>query len=148
MPLAFELQPGILDRTFAYFRDCGRGCRECQVLWTSSWDAPTVITSAVHSKHLAYGDGFILDDAWLSKFWLDLAENNHGIRIQVHTHPRAAFHSPTDDRFPIIHKPGFLSLVIPNFGLGPVGFDGAYLAEVQLDGNWREVPVSSRLISL
>jgi hypothetical protein len=71
-----------------------------------------------------------LDDAWLNEFWLELA-NKMGIRIQVHTHPEEAFHSPTDDEFPIIHKPGFLSLVIPDFGLVPVGFERACVAEIQ-----------------
>ena len=64
--------------------------------------------------------------------------------MQVHTHPGRAFHSATDDRFPIVHLPGFLSLVIPNFGLGPVTFDGAYLAELTETGDWKKVPVTSR----
>jgi hypothetical protein len=62
------------------------------------------------------------------------------------THPGKAFHSRVDDEFPIIHKPGFLSLVIPNFGLGPVGFEDAYLAEIQPDGTWRQVFISSRVM--
>jgi len=65
--------------------------------------------------------------------------------VQVHTHPGEAFHSRTDDRFPIIHTPGFLSLVIPDYGLGPVGFAGAYLAELGSDGRWREVAAPARL---
>lgn len=69
-----------------------------------------------------------------------------GIRVQVHTHPEEAFHSETDDAFPIIHKPGFLSLVIPNFGLGPTGFENAYLTEIQPDGRWQEVAIPSRLV--
>ena len=90
--------------------------------------------------------GFVLDDAWLSEFWLRLADQNLGIRIQVHTHPGAAFHSQIDDEFPIIHSPGFLSLVIPNFAFGPVGFDDAYLSEIQPDGRWREVPIAERIV--
>jgi hypothetical protein len=39
-----------------------------------------------------------------------------------------------------------LSLVIPNFGLGPVGFNEAYLTEIQPDGRWQEVATSSRLV--
>ncbi len=89
--------------------------------------------------------GFALDDRWLSAFWLRLGRDNMGVHIQVHTHPREAFHSSTDDNFPLIHTPGFLSLVIPNFGLGPVGFRDAYLAEIQGDGSWRRVPIADRL---
>ena len=112
----------------------GRGREECQILWLSSWDAPKVIAKVVHPKHVAHRGGFVLEDRWLNDFWMELGNTNMGIRVQVHTHPQEAFHSPTDDEFPIIHKPGFLSLVIPNFGLGPVGFRDAYLTEIQIDG--------------
>jgi hypothetical protein len=87
----------------------------------------------------------VLHNRWLNQFWIALARRNLGIRIQVHTHPRAAFHSPTDDAFPAIQTPGFLSLVIPNFGLGPIGFDGAYLTEIQQDGSWRKTSISDTL---
>ena len=57
---------------------------------------------------------------------------------QVHTHPGAAFHSPTDDAWPIVHLEGFLSLVLPDFGLGPVGLARSYLAEMGCDGDFHE----------
>ena len=95
--------------------------------------------------HRASGNGHVLDDEWLSEFWFALSERNLGLRIQVHTHPQRAFHSATDDRSPMINSPGFLSLVVPNFGLGSVGFDGAYLTEIQADGSWKEVAIASRL---
>jgi hypothetical protein len=44
----------------------------------------------------------------------------------------------------MIHQPGFLSLVVPNLAMGPVGFDGAYLAEIGEDGRWREVAIADR----
>jgi hypothetical protein len=146
MSAPYLLAREMLEDTFKHFRACGRGRDECQSLWLSSWAAPEVIAKVVHPKHRAQHGGFVLEDDWLNQFWLELADTNMGIRVQVHTHPREAFHSPTDDEFPIIHKPGFLSLVIPNFGLGPVGFKDAYLTEIQKDGRWREVPIPSRLV--
>ena len=146
MDRLYRLPWPLLARTFSCVRECGRGFHECQALWVSSWLEPELLTEVVHPKHRAYGDGFVLDDQWLNDFWLRLGAENLGIRFQVHTHPRTAFHSPTDDAYPIIHKPGFLSLVIPNFGLGPVGFDGAYLTEIQADGAWRQVSIGSRLV--
>jgi hypothetical protein len=130
----------------AHFRDCGRGRRECQVLWLSPWDKPQTITTVVHPEHEAHAGGFVLDDRWLNDFWLALSEKGLGIRVQVHTHPQQAFHSQTDDAFPIVHTNGFLSLVIPNFGLGPVGFDEAYLAEISEDGRWHQAKISERLV--
>jgi hypothetical protein len=146
MSILYRLREGLIEDTFTHFRECGRGLDECQILWLSSWEFPEVITRVVHPKHVAQGGGFALDDAWLNDFWMELGDTNMGIRVQVHTHPQEAFHSPTDDEFPIIHKPGFLSLVIPNFGLGPVGFQDAYLTEIQADGTWQQVSILSRLV--
>lgn len=136
----------MLEATFEHFRQCGRGRDECQALWTSSWSSPERLTRVVHPKHTAHPGGFVVDDAWLNKFWLELGATNSGIRVQVHTHPREAFHSKSDDDHPIIHKPGFLSLVIPNFALGPVGFKDAFLTEIQPNGRWQQVEIESRLV--
>lgn len=135
----------VLSRTFEIFRTCGCGRKECQALWISSWTTPDEIVECVHPEHAAHSGGFNVSSAWLTAFWLDLARRNCGVRVQVHTHPGAAFHSTTDDRFPIIHSVGFLSLVIPDFACGPVGFDRAYLCEIADDGSWREVSVEKRL---
>ena len=142
----YQLPRHMLRETFAHFRSCGRGRRECQVLWAGPWSTPNSITQLYHPKHEAHAGGFVLADDWLNEFWLSLAREGLGIRVQVHTHPNEAFHSPTDDAFPIIHTIGFLSLVIPNFGCGPVGFQDAYLTEIQADGRWREVPIEERLV--
>jgi hypothetical protein len=144
--MTYWLDGEVLEDTFKHFRACGSGRRECQVLWLSSWNSPRHIDKVMHPRHRAHLDGFVLDDQWLSDFWLELGNTNKGIRVQVHTHPTEAFHSPTDDAFPIIHKPGFLSLVIPNFGLGPIGFNEAFLTEIQPDGRWQQVAISSRLV--
>lgn len=137
--MRYKLPFNILSRTFSHFRQCGCGQRECQALWISAWQEPEIITDVVHSSHSAHAEGFVVDTAWLDRFWLNLANTEQGIRAQVHTHQWHAFHSRSDNTYPIIHSPGFLSLVIPNFAMGRVGFDGAYLAQIEQDGSWREV---------
>jgi hypothetical protein len=146
MSAPYRLDRGVLEGTFQHLRGCGRGLEECQVLWLSSWSQPDIITKVIHPKHAGHFGGFVLDDAWLNDFWLELGVTEMGMRVQVHTHPGEAFHSRTDDEFPIIHTAGFLSLVIPKFGVGPVGFDEAYLAEIQPGGYWKEVSIASRLV--
>jgi hypothetical protein len=142
----YRVPNSVLSRTFEQFRRCGRGRTECQALWISAWQSPALISEVIHPKHSSHGQGFILDSEWLSAFWLDLARRASGIRVQVHTHPGEAFHSPTDDAYPIIHSPRFLSLVVPNFALGPISLSDTYLAEIDDQGRWREVPISSRLV--
>lgn len=141
----YRLPRRMIDETFATFRSCGAGKRECQLYWASSWDEPLALTHLIHPKHKSSAYALSLDDDWITKFWLNLADERLGVRVQVHTHPGEAFHSRTDDAFPLIHEAGFLSLVIPDFAFGSVGFDRAYLTEIQSDGSWKEVPISSRL---
>ena len=141
----YRLPRRMLDETFATFRSCGAGQRECQLYWVSPWDTPFNLTEVVHPQHLSSKYALSIDGSWINTFWNDLADRKLGVRVQVHTHPGEAFHSPTDDAYPLIHETGFLSLVIPGFAMGPLGFDDAYLTEIQPDGSWREVRVNSRL---
>lgn len=135
----------LLDETFDRLRSCGGGRRECQSLWVGPWSDPQLVTRIVHPRHSASAVGFTLDDDWLTSFWSALADGGEGVRVQVHTHPGAAYHSATDDAFPILAVPGFLSLVIPRFALGPTGFENAFLARFDEDGRWREVPIEEYL---
>lgn len=143
--MRYKVPAALLAETFDLFRQCGGGRRECQVIWTSTWAEPLTISRVVHPRHRAHGGGFELDDDWINDFWLELARTGQGIRVQVHTHPHEAFHSSIDDEYPILHSVGFLSLVIPDFARGPVGFECAYLAEIGPDGRWLEVTPDSRL---
>jgi hypothetical protein len=135
----------LLVETFRQFRSCGGGRRECQVLWTSPWASPGTISRIVHSAHRAHAGGFSVVDAWLNDFWTSLAKRGEGVRLQAHTHPLEAFHSATDDDFPIIQTAGFLSLVVPNFGMGRASLDDCYLCEMTASGGWRPVAIDDRI---
>lgn len=143
--MRYQLPRLLLEQTFGHFRSCGMGRRECQALWVGPWAHPQVITEVVHPRHSASPVGFQLDSEWLSDFWMRLSAEELGIRVQCHTHPGAAYHSATDDAFPILHTPGFLSLVIPRFATGPVGFDAAFLARIDEQGRWHEVGIADLL---
>ena len=129
----------VLHETFAVLRRCGSGRRECQVIWTGPWKDPRQVTEVIHPAHHAHASGFEVESSWLTKFWLDLSRTKTGARVQVHTHPGRAFHSATDDAFPLIHTSGFFSLVIPDFAMGRVGFDNAFVTEINEDGQWHPV---------
>lgn len=139
-----ELPADLLASTFRTFRACGGGRRECVVYWTGPADRPDVVDAPVHPHHMSTGGGYQIDDDWLTGFWFDLAHRRQSARVQVHTHPRGAFHSPTDDAWALVHTPGFLSLVIPDFAMGPISLRNTYLAERTAHG-WASVPVTERL---
>ncbi|WP_051257175.1 Mov34/MPN/PAD-1 family protein [Brevundimonas aveniformis] len=135
----------IVDQTFAQLRRCGAGVSECQALWLGPWSEPDKVTEMIHPQHSASPVGFQVDPVWLHQLWLRLAKDGLGIRVQIHTHPGAAYHSATDDAYPIVHQPGFLSLVIPRFATGTVGFDQAFLARIDDAGTWGEVAIPDYL---
>ncbi len=99
----------------------------------------------MHPQHSASAVGFDLNEDWFNEFWLRLADESLGVRVQVHTHPGAAYHSSTDDENPVVATPGFLSLVIPNFAIGSIGFDQAFLAQIDAGGMWHQVSIEEYL---
>lgn len=136
----------MLDESFAIFRACGAFRRECKVYWASSWADPQRLTRVVHPRHRSNMYGLAIDDAWIGEFWNELLAHGLGVRIQIHTHPYEAFHSQTDDDYPLLFDVGYLSLVIPNFARGAISFEEAYLTEIQPDGSWKQVSVESRIV--
>jgi hypothetical protein len=142
--MRYALPQNLLEATFEQFRSCGCGRKECQTLWVGPHAHPHLITDVVHPVHSASPVGFDVDSDWLSDFWMRLASDNLGIRVQCHTHPGAAYHSTTDDEGPILRTEGFLSIVFPRFATGQVGFDEAFLAQV-IEGRFREVRIPDHL---
>jgi hypothetical protein len=63
------------------------------------------------------------------------------LMIQLHTHPIEAFHSLTDDRYPISHRVGFISIVVPFYGQLPLNDQRKWEAfEYRGTGKWRHMP--------
>jgi hypothetical protein len=140
----YQLPRRMIEETFAIFRSCGENLRECQLYWLSSWVDPLQLVAVAHPKHSSSAYALQIESGWISSFWEDLSARGLGVRVQVHTHPYEAFHSLTDDAYPLLGDAGFLSLVIPDFAMGPVGFERAYLTEIQPDGRWCEVAINER----
>lgn len=129
----------VVDDTLAHLRACGKGRRECVVLWLSRADDPGRPTAVVHPAHSSTGFGYTIEPSWTLQLFEDLARINMRVFAQVHSHPRAAFHSRTDDEFPFLATEGFVSVVVPNFGFGdPLARDW-FACELVADGRWRPI---------
>jgi proteasome lid subunit RPN8/RPN11 len=130
--------------TLGHFRNCGQGKAECVAYLVGRIEEEHPVKT-VHPQHASSARFYELDEGWLNDFWIGLARDHERVLIQVHTHAGLAFHSPTDDAWPIVHTAGFLSLVLPGFALDDACLRDAFLAELQPDGTWRQVPVASRI---
>jgi hypothetical protein len=129
---------GLLQQSLSLLRECGRGNRECVVIWLGPADDPGAVSRVVHPIHTGHRGGYQIDPGWLDELWVDLAEYDERIVAQVHTHPDRAFHSRTDDTYPITFQAGLYSLVIADFAKEPIDQNSWFLAELQPDATWEK----------
>jgi hypothetical protein len=140
-----EVPAAIWRDSLSVLRACGVPNKECVVFWTGPADQPQVVDEMVHPLHQANATHYEVDEAWLHPFWVGLARSRRSVRLQLHTHVGRAFHSRSDDEGPIVHIPGFLSLVLPRLGAAADPLSDAYLAEISPGGKFIEVPIRERI---
>ena len=110
----------ILEKTETSIRAAGREGCELFVLWSGRGNGATFRVRSAHvPRQTAYrteeglliridGDALHQLNAWLY-------ENDEELAVQVHAHPGTAFHSDTDDSFPVATTVGSLSIVAAEF---------------------------------
>jgi hypothetical protein len=134
-----NLEPGILAATFAALRHCGGGKRECVAYWLGPTDRPHVVSDVVQIAHQATPRSYTVDSRAVTDLFLSLRATKRSVRAQIHTHPGVSVaHSRTDDCFALAPHAGFVSVVLPNFALGPIGLAGAHATTVTARG-WAEL---------
>jgi hypothetical protein len=138
---ALTVGEGLLARTLSILQRCGGGQDECVAFWAGPVKEPGVVDTVLHPDHRSGRGGYEVCEEWLVEAWERLDEKGLAIRLQVHSHPFGAFHSVTDDAYPIVATPGFYSLVLPRFGEEPQTLTDAYLARLEADGTFAEVNV-------
>jgi hypothetical protein len=142
-----QLVPDIVRKTFSSLRECGRGQSECAVYWIGPSEF-NLVNGVEHPIHRRSPFGYEIDDLWLTHFWKRLAASKHSVKAQIHTHPGEAFHSATDDNWPIVSQEGFLSIVIPHFATGDISLKNAWAGRLRGDGVWCLLGSPEEAISL
>lgn len=139
----FIVNDAILDETQAALMRAGDRGFECFVLWSGDVaDRRLVVRTAHVPAQEAYktSSGLLVrvegDALHALNHWL--FEHNQTLAAQVHAHPTSAFHSDTDDAYPIVTTLGGLSIVVPNFAQEGVVIHGT--ATYRLGpGGWKRV---------
>ena len=120
----FVIPLELVEQTLEPLQEAGRRGYEAFVLWGgrfvddgrfdfASAYFPEQTTSRGKEGLLVYVDGEAL-------FRVNRAFYEQGLVLggQVHSHPADAYHSETDDTFPLVTLAGALSGVVPDFGDG------------------------------
>ena len=117
----FIVPSGICDETDLQLRKGGQGGNERWVLWSGVVNQHLFSVSTMHvPRQIAYrsavGLSIHVDADELHRLNVWLYHNGERLGVQVHSHPMDAYHSTTDDKYPMVTTLGGLSLVVPYFG--------------------------------
>lgn len=120
----------VLAPTLEFLQDRGRLGHEGFVVWGGKPDGENALhfTSCYVPEQTAHktADGLlvVVDGEALFRMNRAFYERGEIAAGQVHTHPTDAYHSSTDDHFPLVTLCGALSLVVPDFAQhGRTGMD-------------------------
>jgi hypothetical protein len=139
----FRVPGTILDRTEAEIRAAGTDGYELFVLWTGVINGEAFNVTTPHvPKQTSYrlSTGLCVrvagDELHRLNIWMFDAGEILG--IQLHSHPTDAYHSETDDAYPMVTLLGGLSIVVPQFGRD--GIEGLGTAAYRLSPEgWLDV---------
>lgn len=150
----YVIPTSIIEPTLRELRAVGEGDHEAFVVWGGTVDAggkQLTFTSAVWPQQTASRsrDGLLVVVEGDALFALNkhLYQRGELLAGQVHTHPESAYHSATDDDFPLVTLVGGLSVVIPDFaraGLQDVDRWAFYRLEALSE--WRELDPAEHIV--
>jgi len=139
----YRIPASIVHTTAQALREQGGGVREAVALWQGRILSEEVaeITKLHVPRQLTGPLHFNVPLDERLRLVREVSKEDEFILIQLHTHPRHAFHSVVDDQLAITKHTGAISIVIPDFGLR---WDGDLLqTSVNRNlgcGHWVELP--------
>ena len=135
----FRIRASAIRETEEAIRAAGQEGYELFVIWSGTHDGDTFTVAEVHvpqqtSYKLDAGLCVRIGGPELHRLNVWLYEAQQTIGVQVHSHPTDAFHSETDDAYPVATLDGSLSIVLPFFGRDGWGSAGIAAYRLGRDG--------------
>jgi hypothetical protein len=134
-----------VQKVYEHLRACGQRGMEGVALWAGVLQGDDfVVTETIIPKqrHLSSKEGlaYVVEGDELHRINVWLYQNKLKLGAQIHSHPGAAYHSDTDDAYPILTEKGAFSLVVPDFGFGAPSLMNCAVYRLDDGGLWRELP--------
>jgi hypothetical protein len=138
-----------------HLRAVGRTGHEGFALWLGTWegrDFHVDETLIPQQRGLRYESGVCVrvDSDELFRINRYLYQTRRQLIAQLHSHPTDAYHSETDDTYPIATTAGAFSLVIPDFAVRPFALVECAVYRLVPGEGWLEFPMPAvaRVIQL
>ena len=112
----------------AWMYKAGRRNVEGVALWAgirdgNSFHIKRTIIPEQSAGNIEDGLIYVVRGDELHRISLELFDTGMQLVAQVHSHPGEAYHSDTDDAYPIVTVLGGVSVVVPNFATGGLNFN-------------------------
>lgn len=135
-----------IETAYDHIRQAGSQRLEGVVLFAGHYNSvekvfhvlETIVPEQV-SVNIDQGLLYAVDGDELHRINVHLHSTKQTLVAQLHSHPSKAYHSSTDDAFPIITKVGGFSIVVPNFGMEEFSLDKWAVYRLNANGSWEEV---------
>lgn len=113
----YRIPAGLVMQSVDALREGSAGRRETVILWQGRIVSETTaeITRMLVPRQIAGPLHFNIPLDERLRLVDEVATQGEFILIQLHTHPREAFHSPVDDRLAITKHTGAISIVVADF---------------------------------
>lgn len=141
----FQVPASIVKETEETLRNAGFEGYEAFVLWSGQQNGRLFSVRTAHvprqdSYRLNTGLCVRVDGSELHRLNVWLYEAGEILAVQVHAHPDDAYHSETDDTYPIVATLGGLSIVAAEFCREPLFTSSTAIYRLYAEG-WTEQTV-------
>lgn len=133
-----------ISKAFDFLNYAGKKRVEAVSLFAGCEEGNTFhIKEVVIPRQLSYileqGLMYAVEGDELHRINVWLYENKLKLIAQIHSHPREAYHSPADDRFPIVDTYGGISIVVPDFATGKMELNDWAIYRLSLNKTWEKL---------
>ena len=144
-----EVRRTDIEMVYQHLQDFGKDGFEGVALWAGFVEEDKfIVTTTIipQQKSSQSEDGLLytVDGEELHRINVWLYKNKLSLMLQIHSHPQEAYHSDTDDRYPIVSQFGGLSIVVPNFGFDKFSLESWAVYRLLPSKEWKEISLSEK----
>jgi proteasome lid subunit RPN8/RPN11 len=145
----FVIPDACISQAYRHMRDLGRKNLEGVALFVGKLEGTicyvheTLIPKQV-SIMLHEGLLYAVGEEELYRLAVYLYKKGLRLIAQIHSHPKEAYHSETDDAYPIITVVGGLSIVVPDFATKPASLSTWAVYRLNAENQWVELGMQDK----
>jgi len=134
----YHIQKNVLSQTSEHLKKFGKKKSEALVFWAGWLDekCEAHVTSCKIPENINWGGGVKVELDGMLQLMNELVKEDLILLAQIHSHPGDFGHSYGDDLSAASYRKGYVSIVVPNYGLIKLqDLSSCYVHEY--DQNWK-----------